>query len=177
MEATLPLCQNRPVPTRSILSHHAISRVDRRGMRGWRVHIKRLSQDHTGLLHDHQHGGRAGAYRAAQAWYHEALRLLPPPLRTSRSDVRSKTGQVGVSFEQLRRPTGTVYSCYRAAWPDSRGGYVKRAFSLGKHGKRRAFMLAVHARQTGLAQLARSLRDRIEHEIAQRTARRRSKKP
>ena len=166
-----------PVPKRSLLSRHAISRVDRRGMHGWRVYIKRLGQDHTGLLHDHQHGGRAGAYRAAQARYHEALRLLPPPLCTSRSDVRCKTGQVGVSLEQLRRPSGTHYSCYRAVWPDGRGGYIKRSFSLGKHGKRRAFMLAVHARHKGLAELASSLRDRIEQEIAQRTARRPPKKP
>lgn len=157
---------------RPVIPPRAISRVDRRYMHGWGVHLKRGGQDHVALLHDHDHGGRAGAHRAAQAWYHQALRRLPPPLRTSTRDVRSKTGEVGVSLERQVLPNGTIYICYRAGWPNGKGGYKKRAFSIAKHGKRAAFELAVRARRQGLAQLTRSLRERIELELAQRKTRR-----
>jgi hypothetical protein len=53
----------------------AISRVDRRGIHGWRVHIKRRGEDHDWIVHDHEHGGRARAYRAAQAWHYHALQM------------------------------------------------------------------------------------------------------
>jgi hypothetical protein len=156
--------------SRPVLPRRAISRVDRRGIHAWRVYLKRHGQDHLGLLHDHDHGGRAGAYDAARAWYHDALRRLPPPLRTSSRDVRCTTGQVGVSLERQVLRTGTVYTCYRAVWPIGGGRYKKRAFSLAKYGKRVAFQLAVRARRQGLARLSASLRARIEHEIARRTA-------
>jgi len=168
-----PACQNPPVPKRlPLIPDHAISRVDRRGIHGWRVHIKRRGEDHLALIHDHQHGGRQAARQAAQDWYLEALRQLPPPLRTSSKDVRSTTGHVGVSLQHLRRPSGAVYSSCRAIWPDGQGGYVRRSFSVKKHGHRRALALAVQARRLGLAQLAKRLRERLDVEIDKRSARR-----
>jgi len=161
------------VPKRlPLIPDHAISRVDRRGIHGWRVHIKRRGQDHVAIVHDHQHGGRQAARRAAQDCYHQALRQLPPPLRTSSKDVRSTTGHVGVSLARLERPSGLVYACYRAIWPDGQGAYVRRSFSVRKHGHRRALALAVQARKLGLAQLSRRLREHLKIEIAKRTARR-----
>ena len=134
-------------------------------MRGWQVHIKRRSRSHTALLHDHDHRGRAGAYRAAKAWFHETLTLLPPPLCISARDVRSNTGEVGVSLARLVRPNGKISSYYRAVWPLGQGRYKKRAFSIDKLGKRAAFKLAARARREGVAQLARSLRENVDREI------------
>jgi hypothetical protein len=175
MDSDLSMGESSPVPRRTlpVVPSHAISRVDRRGIHAWRVCLKRRGHAHIVLLHDHDHGGAARARRAAEASFLQALRFLPPPLRTSTRDVRSKTGVVGVSLERLVRPKGRVYSCYRAVWPLGRGRYKKRAFSIARYGKRKAFRLAVLAREQGIAQLARSLRERIDREIARRTTRRR----
>lgn len=162
-----------PRRTRPIIPPRAISRVDRRGIHGWRVYIKRRGEDYTALVHDHQHAGhRERSRRAAEQLYHAALQNLPPPLRTSSRDVRCKTGEVGVSLERQVLRSGTVYRCYRAVWPNGKGGYVKRAFSLKKYGTRVAFRLASQARRQGLARLARLLRTQLDREIARRTARR-----
>jgi hypothetical protein len=155
-----------PRPPRPVIPPRAISRVDRRGIHCWRVHLKRQGVSHLIHIHDHDHGGRAGARRVAAAALREALLTLPPPLRTSSHDVRSTTGEVGVSFERVVRPSGRVYRCYRVVWPLGNGRYKKRAFSIAKLGKRVAFKLAVRARQQGVAQLAKSLRERIQGEIS-----------
>ena len=107
-------------------------------------------------------------------YYHAALLDLTPPLRTSASDVRNKTGVVGVSLERQTQRSGTTYVFYRAVWPKPKGGYKKRAFSLKRYGKRVAFRLAVEARRQGLAQLEDALRTEIEIEIARRQSQRRS---
>lgn len=154
-----------PVPLR------AISRVDRRGEHGWRVHIKRRGKDHVWLFPDHEYGGRARAHTAAQAWLGHALLLkLPPPLCTSSHDVRNTTGEIGVSLLELVRPSGAVYLAYRAVWPLTNGRYKKRAFSVSKYGKRTALQLAVQARKQGVAQLAKKLRERIRLELLKRPA-------
>ncbi len=165
------------VAARPVVPHRAISRVDRRGIHAFRVHIKRRGQDHLAHFHDRDHNGKKGAYRAALDWYHQALRILPPPLSTSSRDVRSKTGHVGVSLLRLVRRNGSVYLAYRAVWPKEHGKYKKRAFSLKKYGKRVAFQLAVRAREDGVRRLAKSLRDELDRELVRRVARGRLKNP
>ncbi len=124
--------------------------------------MKRRGQDHLAHFHDRDHGGRKGAHHAAQAWYHQTLLLLPPPLNTSSRDVRCKTGEIGVSLAHLVRPSGSVYSFYRAVWPTTgRGKYKKRAFSIKKYGEDVAFQLAVRAREDGIRRLAKTLRDNV----------------
>ena len=171
--AALAMPPSPPMPRSRapVIPPGAISRVDRRGMHGWRIYIKRRGQDYTALVHDHQHqGSRQQARRAALALYLEELQRLPPPLRTSTSDVRSKTGVVGVTRERQVLRTGSVYECYRAVWPDRRGGYVKRAFSIKKYGAKVAFRLAQEARRQGLARLAEALRAELDQEVARRVA-------
>jgi hypothetical protein len=76
---------------RKLIPTHAVTRVDRRYIHGWRIHIKRGGKDHTALVHDHDHKGRPEhAHRAAIALYHATLQELPPPLRTLSSDPRCK---------------------------------------------------------------------------------------
>ena len=151
----------------------AISRVDRRGIHGWRIHIKRRGRDYVFLVHDHQHGDdRSRSRRAAEDRYLAELRSLPPPLRTSSSDIRSTTGVVGVSLERRIAPTGAVTDYYRAVFPNGSGGYTKRCFSVKLLGKRVAFRLACEARRQGLAQLTSQVRSDLEAEIARRAARR-----
>jgi hypothetical protein len=161
---------------RRVIQPGGVSRVDRRGIHGWRIHIKRRGRDHVILVHDHQHGGDISrSRRAAEDRYFAELRSLPPPLLTSSSDVRSTTGVVGVSFARYVARSGTVTECFRAVYPNGSGGYTKRSFSVRRLGKRVAFRLACEARRQGLAQLASQLRSDLEAEIARRTARRRKR--
>jgi hypothetical protein len=142
-------------------------------MHGWRIYIKRRGREFTFLVHDHQHGDdRRRSRRAAEDRYLAELRSLPPPLRTSSSDIRSTTGVVGVSLERRIAPTGAVTDYYRAVYPNGSGGYTKRGFSVKLLGKRVAFRLACEARRQGLAQLTSQVRTDLEAEIARRTARR-----
>jgi hypothetical protein len=166
-----------PVP-RPVIRPGAVSRVDRRGIHGWRIYIKRRGRDFTFLVHDHQHGeDRTRSRHAAEDRYLAELRSLPPPLRTSSSDIRSTTGVVGVSFARYVAATGKVTECFRAVYPNGSGSYTKRSFSVRRFGKRVAFRLACEARRQGLAQLTTQVCADLEAEIARRTARRRKRIP
>ena len=117
-------------------------------------------------------GGRRRALLAAQHYRDELLQRTEPDSRERRrmpKGRRSKTGVVGVCLEP-HRVNGRVYERYVAHWHDPEKGPQRRRFSVGRHGKEQALVLAVEAREAGVAHLRAYLLERQREEAARRLA-------
>ena len=70
-------------------------------------------------------------------------------VRICRRSARNSSGVVGVSKVTVIAPSGSEYHFWQATWSPESGRRRCIKFSIRRHGERRAFDLAVEARQKG----------------------------
>jgi hypothetical protein len=131
--------------------HKNITRIDHPAKRthGYNVRIAWKGEKYGKFFSDRVYGDRLGALSAAIDWRDKTERKIGKP-RTEHQVVgwhsRNNTGVVGVR----RRKRGNV-EVFEATWI-SRTDKRKRVttcFSIARHGEKKAFKLALRARQNG----------------------------
>jgi len=133
--------------TARVIGHKNLTRFDhpRKNTFGYFVRIQWKGEKHHKFFSDRVYGDRLGALTAALEWRDSTERRLAKP-RTDRQVVgfssRNKSGVVGV-----RRMLKEGRDVYEATWMDERGRVGRTSFSIARHGEKRAFRLAVRARQ------------------------------
>ena len=132
---------------------YAIARIELSdaGARGWQVRLQRRGVKHAKYFSDRLYGGSQAAYRAAKEWRDRLLNRLDSEdaVRTCRRSARNNSGVVGVARVTVVAPSGAEYHFWQAAWSPEPGQRRCVKFSVKKYGDRRAFELAVEARQQG----------------------------
>ena len=133
--------------TARVIRHKNLTRFDhpKKNTFGYFVRIQWKGEKHHKFFSDRVYGDRLGALTAALEWRDATERMLSKP-RTDRQVVgfssRNKSGVVGV-----RRMLKAGRDVYEATWMDERGRVGRTSFSIARHGEKRAFRLAVRARQ------------------------------
>ena len=134
---------------------YAIARIDLpgAGTHGWQVRLQRRGVKYAKYFSDRLHGGSRGSFEAARQWRDRILRRLESgePVRICRRSARNSSGVVGVSKVTVVAPNGTEYHFWQATWSPESGRRRCIKFSIRRYGERRAFELAVRARQEGAA--------------------------
>ncbi len=108
---------------------------------------------------DRKHGGKRQALLVARAFRDEALAECPPgPPNSSpvgRKTARNTSGIVGVRRGVYNDGVEghAAYEFWSAQWPNGRGGYRFRSFSVALYGERDARRLAIMARREGVDEL------------------------
>jgi AP2 domain len=129
-----------------------ITRIDHPAKRthGYNVRVSWQGQKYGKFFSDQKHGDGLAALDAAIAWRDQTERKIGKP-RTEHQVVgwhsRNNTGVVGVR----RRMRGKV-EVFEATWIAREDGKRFRrttCFSIARHGKKRAYKLALRARQRG----------------------------
>ena len=133
--------------TARVIGHKNLTRFDhpKKNTFGYFVRIQWKGEKHHKFFSDRVYGDRLGALTAALEWRDATERMLSKP-RTDRQVVgfssRNKSGVVGV-----RRMLKQGRDVYEATWMDAHGRVGRTSFSIARHGEKRAFRLAVRARQ------------------------------
>ena len=159
------------IPGVGTRAYRNIQRNDWGGCHGWTVRLVRRGELQLRYFPDQKWGGRRAALRVAIEYRDDQLLALYPPLRIRRFFPKNTTGVVGV-FVERRRQGGRLVERYCASWPVSPRQVKRRHFSVKKHGKRRAFKLAVEARRLGVEELERRVRGMVAAEVVRRRDRR-----
>lgn len=132
--------------------HKNITRIDHPAKRthGYNVRVSWQGQKYGKFFSDRKHGDRLAALDTAIAWRDQTERQIGKP-RTEHQVVgwhsRNNTGVVGVR----RRMRGKV-EVFEATWIAREDGKRFRrttCFSIARHGEKRAYKLALRARQRG----------------------------
>lgn len=124
--------------------------VPEKGSFGWLMRIRRGDAFHQEFFSDRVYGGKRAAQRAARERYRQLEAELPAPGSSQRRpSVRNQTGTVGVRLAHSvdARGAGHAYDSYVAFWRED-GRDATMRFACNKYGERRAFGLAVLARET-----------------------------
>jgi hypothetical protein len=130
-----------------------ISRIDSGSTHGWFVRGYRNGKTYSKLFSDRKLGGKGKAHKLAKAHRDELnakLEAVPKKPRRRRivvSDVRNKTGELGVCRTVKKGTNGTIYECYSVSWrPES---HIQKCttFSIKKYGEAKAFKMAVDHRR------------------------------
>jgi hypothetical protein len=130
-----------------VIRHKNLTRFDhpKKNTFGYFVRIQWKGEKHHKFFSDRVYGDRLGALTAALEWRDATERTLAKP-RTDRQVIgfssRNKSGVVGV-----RRMLKAGRDVYEATWMDAHGRVGRTSFSIARHGEKRAFRLAVRARQ------------------------------
>ena len=133
--------------TARVIGHKNLTRFDhpKKNTFGYFVRIQWKGEKHHKYFSDGLHGDRLGALTAALEWRDATERRLDKP-HTDRQVIgfssRNKSGVVGV-----RRMIKEGRDVYEATWMDAEGRVGRTSFSVARHGEKRAFRLAVRARQ------------------------------
>jgi len=133
--------------TARVIGHKNLTRFDhpKKNTFGYFVRIQWKGEKHHKFFSDGVCGDRLGALTAALEWRDATERALDKP-RTDRQVIgfssRNKSGVVGV-----RRMLKQGRDVYEATWMDAHGRVGRTSFSIARHGEKRAFRLAVRARQ------------------------------
>jgi hypothetical protein len=133
--------------TARVIGHKNITRFDhpQKNTFGYFVRIQWKGQKHHKFFSDGVYGDRLGALTAALEWRDATECALNKP-RTDRQVIgfssRNKSGVVGV-----RRLLKQGRDVFEATWMDAQGRVGRTSFSIAHHGEKRAFRLAVRARQ------------------------------
>ena len=133
--------------TAHVIGHKNLTRFDhpKKNTFGYFVRIQWKGEKYHKFFSDGVYGDRLGALAAALEWRDETERKLAKP-HTDRQVIgfssRNKSGVVGV-----RRMLKQGRDVYEATWMDARGQVGRTSFSVARHGEKRAFRLAVRARQ------------------------------
>ncbi len=134
-------------------SHRNVRRVDRYGMHGFVMSVKRRGRCIVCYFGDRMHGGRAAALALALRRRDELVASLPPPVKLKRTLSTNTTGVVGVHLEEQRLPSGHVVRYYGATWTELSGKRVRLRFLVSRHGEREAKRLAIKARREAVARI------------------------
>ena len=133
--------------------NYAIARIDLpgAGTHGWQVRLQRRGKKFAKYFSNHLHGGSRRAFRIAQAWRAQLLTNLEAEetVRICRRSARNSSGVVGVSKVTVVAPNGCEYHFWQATWSPAPGKRRCVKFSIRRYGDRRAFELAVEAREAG----------------------------
>lgn len=124
--------------------------VAEKGSFGWLMRIRRGETFHQEFYSDRVWGGKRAAQRAARERYQQLAAELPERGSSeNRLSVRNSTGAVGVRLAHSvdARGSGHAYDSYVAFWRED-GRDATMRFACNKYGERRAFALAVLARET-----------------------------
>jgi hypothetical protein len=137
-----------------------ITRLDYARATGWWVRLPHVAGKIVSkYFADKKNGGMDKAYMAAQHWRDQTVRVLYGRAGLSvghhQKDRRNKTGIVGVSYYRRTRWSDGrgpyVSEGFSARWTDRDGVHHHTAFSVKKHGKKKAFQFAVNKRKAMLA--------------------------
>jgi hypothetical protein len=133
-----------------------LTRIVVGGQKGWQVKINRRGERHEPYFSDSVYGGKQQALAAAMKARDKLDKKCRPFTRLERAQRvtrRTKSGVPGVRLLTVHRKVGRrqrVYQFAIASWCPRPGQIKRRAFSVSKYGKRKAWELAVAARQQGL---------------------------
>src|SRR6476620_1316191 len=133
--------------TAHMIGHKNLTRFDhpKKNTFGYFVRIQWKGEKHHKFFSDGVYGDRLGALAAALEWRDATERQLSKP-HTERQVIgfssRNKSGVVGV-----RRMLKQGRDVYEATWMDAEGRVGRTSYSVARHGEKRAFRLAVRARQ------------------------------
>lgn len=133
-----------------------LTRIVVGGQKGWQVKINRRGQRHEPYFSDSVYGGKQQSLTAAMKARDQLDRKCPPYTRLERAQritQRTKSGVPGVRLLTVQRRLGRNKQTYLfaiASWCPRPGVIKRRAFSVAKFGRRKAWQLAVAARQQGL---------------------------
>jgi len=132
---------------------YAIARIDlpAAGTHGWQVRLQRRGVKYAKYFSDRGHGGPGRAFEAARRWRDRLLRRLDSEeaVRVCRRSARNSSGVVGVSKVTVLATNGMAYRFWQATWSPEPGKRRCVKFSIRRYGNRRAFEMAVEARQRG----------------------------
>jgi AP2 domain-containing protein len=124
--------------------HKCIQRIDQDSKRthGWYVRVKFQGKMETKLFSDKKYGGRQSGLELAIAWRNSTEKKLGK-IRTDKhflTVINSKTGVIGVRQNKK-------CNRYEVSWVTPEGKQGKTSVSIGKHGKKEAFIKACSIRQ------------------------------
>ncbi|MDZ4718488.1 MAG: AP2 domain-containing protein [Roseiflexaceae bacterium] len=147
--------------------HKNITRVDHDKSRthGYNVRIRWNGQHYHQFFGDQKHGDRLGALAAALEWRDATEKRIGKP-RTEQPVIgmssRNKSGAIGVL--RCKKGGSEVFSVRWVVYGE-RSRVAATSFSIRKHGEKKAFKLAVRARQRGEQMRWRTPRIRREPPI------------
>lgn len=136
-----------------------ISRIDSGSTHGWFVRGYKNGKTFPKLFSDGQYCSKDAAFDAAQLYrdklFSELAKVASSPRRRriAYRDSRNKTGVIGVSLINKKRPDGCYSQVYSVTWRPKPGVQKCTSFSLAKYGKNQAFKLAVAFRRKMLRQI------------------------
>jgi hypothetical protein len=130
-----------------VARHHHLIRLDDR--RSWQVTIKRSPGSVRRCFHDGRYGGKAAALAVAAAYRDRLLAAIPRWWIHSRRSARNTSGHIGVFLAEQRHGR-RVDRFWTATWKDA-GRHCRRAFSVKRHGSRRAKAMAIALRREKVA--------------------------
>jgi hypothetical protein len=133
--------------------HYAIKRLRAgTGTWYWFVKFSRRGSFYERRFYDPKHGGTEAALQAAVRW-RDAMMAKVRVLRMSEfCQQRRSNNTSGVPGVHFLRPPSQPEGIWQAKLKLGGGRSDTKSFSVLKHGERRAFELAVEARQRMLAQ-------------------------
>lgn len=131
--------------------HKNITRIDHPAKRtfGYNVRVAWKGQKYGKFFSDQKHGDRLGALAAAIEWRDNKEKEIGKP-RTEHQVVgwssRNKSGAIGV-----RRCKRAGVDSFEVTWMiyGDRPRKTATSYSIAKHGEKKAFKLALRARQRG----------------------------
>ena len=133
--------------------NYAIARIDlpSAGTHGWQVRLQRRGVKYAKYFSDRLFGGSKRALAEAREWRDALLERLEngDTVRVCRRSARNSSGVVGVSKVTVVSSNGSEYQFWQATWSPEPGKRRCVKFSVKRYGDRRAFELAVEARQNG----------------------------
>jgi hypothetical protein len=139
-------------------SMYALKRLQHdSGVWYWRVSFSRKSQRHVRRFYDSAHGGNAGARRAAIAWRDHMLAQVQPLSVAEFCAHQRSNNTSGVPGVHFLRTAAQPQGFWQAKLKLGDGTQKTKNFSVAKHGERKAYKLAVEARQ----QMLQSVADRL----------------
>lgn len=157
------------MPTKTIQPGICRFDLDENNTHGFMVRIMRRGVAHQEFFSDAQYGNKTKAKKAAIARREELKRELPDPASAyNRRTSRNSSGKVGVHLARDvdARTSGQETYHYVASWRADDGRRVNLKFSWRKHGQKRAWQLAVVARENQVRD-----RDKVERLLAKRSGR------
>ena len=134
-----------------------ICRIDQPSHRthGFFVRMARRRKIHSAFFADKRHGGRKQAFAAAQKHYRKLRAKLGAPKKNSRrvwAQLPRRKGRSGILGVQkvTRNQDGKARTYWQATWSPELYVVARKMFSVRKHGAKRAKLLAIRARRSGL---------------------------
>jgi hypothetical protein len=128
---------------------------------GYLVRFSRRGKHHQAYFSDNRFGGPKKALAAARAHRDEMeskFRLLTPVERANVLMSTNTSGTVGIRWTKKTVSKGSKKYTFEfavASW-STPAGRLTRSFSAEKYGRDEAWKLAIKARKSGLAQLAKT---------------------